>query len=130
MKIVRGGYFDIAKLKEIDSVLLYFSGAYYYVESGIIENELRVLKNWRTAERPVTSLWHITYKQGVQIPQELGDYLVRIQNLKLRPHKIGAWLSAAFDDDNVCEEMKKDIRDWFDTLPPYQDNDQTSDSSE
>ena len=79
MIIIRGGYFDIINLEGITSLLFYFSGAYYYVESGIVENEIRVLKNWRTAERPITSLWHITYKQGVQIPQELGDYLVAHQ---------------------------------------------------
>ncbi len=27
--------------------------------------------------------------------------------------KLGAWLSAALEDDNVCEEMKVDIRNWF-----------------
>lgn len=78
MRIVRGGYFDIANLEKIDSMLLYFSGAYYYIESGIVENEIRVLKNWRTAERPITSSWHVTYQQGTEIPQELGDYLVEI----------------------------------------------------
>ena len=28
--------------------------------------------------------------------------------------KVGSWLSAALDDDSVCEEMKTDIRAWFD----------------
>ena len=27
---------------------------------------------------------------------------------------VGAWLSAALDDPNVCEEMKADIGEWFD----------------
>ena len=27
--------------------------------------------------------------------------------------KIGAWLSAALEDDNVCAEMKVDITRWF-----------------
>ena len=27
---------------------------------------------------------------------------------------IGKWLSAALEDPNVCEEMKQDIREWFD----------------
>ncbi len=26
---------------------------------------------------------------------------------------VGSWLSAALDDPNVCEEMKADIRQWF-----------------
>lgn len=29
-------------------------------------------------------------------------------------HRIGWWLSAALEDPNTCEEMKADIRDWFD----------------
>lgn len=27
---------------------------------------------------------------------------------------IGSWLSAALDDPNVCDEMKRDINEWFD----------------
>lgn len=27
---------------------------------------------------------------------------------------VGSWLSAALDDPSVCEEMKADIREWFD----------------
>lgn len=30
--------------------------------------------------------------------------------------KLGAWMSAALEDDNVCEEMKMDIRNWFKVL--------------
>lgn len=26
---------------------------------------------------------------------------------------LGAWLSAAMDDPNVCQEFKDDITDWF-----------------
>jgi hypothetical protein len=28
---------------------------------------------------------------------------------------LGKWLSAALDDPNVCDEMKADIRAWFDS---------------
>ncbi len=28
---------------------------------------------------------------------------------------VGSWLSAALDDPDVCEEMKRDIRQWFET---------------
>ena len=28
-------------------------------------------------------------------------------------HRIGSWLSAALDDKMVCEEMKNDVRSWF-----------------
>lgn len=27
--------------------------------------------------------------------------------------KLGAWMSAALDDDDVCDEMKNDIRNWM-----------------
>ena len=27
--------------------------------------------------------------------------------------RLGSWLSAALDDPDVCEEMKADIRAWF-----------------
>lgn len=32
--------------------------------------------------------------------------------------KIGKWLSAALDDPQVCQEMKYDIRNWFDAGKP------------
>ena len=31
--------------------------------------------------------------------------------------RIGKWLSAALEDPQVCEEMKADIRFWFETRP-------------
>ena len=30
--------------------------------------------------------------------------------------RIGAWLSAALEDPMVCDEMKQDIKDWFDQI--------------
>lgn len=30
--------------------------------------------------------------------------------------EIGRWLSAALDDPKVCEEMKEDIKEWFNTF--------------
>ena len=32
--------------------------------------------------------------------------------------RVGAWLSAALDDPNVCDEMKADIRTWMDAGMP------------
>ena len=33
---------------------------------------------------------------------------------------LGAWLSAALDDDKVCPEMKRDILAWMNTIAfPY-----------
>jgi hypothetical protein len=34
-------------------------------------------------------------------------------------YALGAWLSAALDDPNVCAEMKRDINAWFDTGMPF-----------
>jgi len=36
-------------------------------------------------------------------------------------HKIGTWLSAALDDPLVCEEMKADIRAWFEAESPVRE---------
>jgi hypothetical protein len=35
------------------------------------------------------------------------------QRLQDGNERIGAWLAAALDDPTVCEEMKADIRAWF-----------------
>jgi len=32
--------------------------------------------------------------------------------------KLGAWLSAALDDPDVCDEMKSDIKEWFSAGDP------------
>ena len=34
--------------------------------------------------------------------------------------KLGAWMSAALDDPNVCEAMKADIREWFSAGEPME----------
>lgn len=33
---------------------------------------------------------------------------------------IGKWLSAALEDSNVCEEMKHDIKEWFDRFKTFE----------
>lgn len=40
----------------------------------------------------------------------------RYNRLKEAADPIGGWLSAALDDEKVCEEMKRDIRSWFEVL--------------
>jgi hypothetical protein len=32
--------------------------------------------------------------------------------------RLGKWMSAALDDPLVCEEMKSDIRAWFEAQEP------------
>ena len=80
MIIVRDDNISLYEFANADSILFYLKdGTYFYVCSGIVDNELRILKNWETAERSSSKEpWLITYQQGCQIPQELGDYLVGI----------------------------------------------------
>lgn len=81
MIIVRSESFRFAELKGADSILFIGHGSYYYVEQSIVENELRVLGNWKISERTICNEpWLITWNQGTEIPQELGDYLVAHQN--------------------------------------------------
>lgn len=44
--------------------------------------------------------------------------LLQAENTQLKKasDKLGAWMSAALEDENVCEEMKIDIRGWFEAL--------------
>ena len=81
MIIVKAGHIKIKDIVKITPILFCFgNGAYFYVESGIVENELRTLKNWKTLGPDQGDLWFITYQQGVSIPIELGDYLVEKEN--------------------------------------------------
>lgn len=45
---------------------------------------------------------------------EVEELKTKIIELRSVDDRIGFWLSAALDDPNVCEEMKADIRAWFD----------------
>jgi len=84
MRIVKGTVLNMSELTEAEPILFYLKdGIYFYVCSGIVDNELRVLKNWRVGERSSDEPWLITHQQGCQIPQELGDYLVEQQNENL-----------------------------------------------
>jgi len=44
--------------------------------------------------------------------------ILRAENQRIQKAsiKIGSWMSAALKDAKVCEEMKADIREWFDSL--------------
>lgn len=46
---------------------------------------------------------------------EIEELKTKIRELRSADDRIGFWLSAVLDDPNVCEEMKADIRAWFDT---------------
>jgi hypothetical protein len=48
--------------------------------------------------------------------EEMADAIAAEQAARDKASKkIGAWLSAALSDENVCSEMKEDIKVWFDT---------------
>ena len=87
MIIVRGVYFRLDHPMEAEAILFIDRGDYCYVESGILENELRVLRNWGTAERSDNPMWGIEWLQGTVIPQELGDWLVAHQDNNQTPNK-------------------------------------------
>ena len=85
MIIMKGNILDIGELTKAESILFVNDGAYSYVESGIVENELRVLGNWKIADRPFKSKpWLVLSSQGDPIPQELGDWLVAHQDLEAK----------------------------------------------
>ena len=87
MIIAKGSQLDIRGLQNADSILFVETGAYFYIESGIVENELRVLKNWNVARRSDRIPNIISWNQGTEIPQELGDWLVAHQDNKQAPNK-------------------------------------------
>ncbi|KKL04265.1 hypothetical protein LCGC14_2617780 [marine sediment metagenome] len=83
MIINRGEVAGIEYLEGRPEAILFVlkDGSYYYVEQGIVENELRVFGNWKTsAGNTAGILWSVTYLQGDSIPKELGDYLVAHQD--------------------------------------------------
>lgn len=83
MIIVKGNSFRLSEeIEKADSILFVDDGNYCFVESAIVENELRVLGNWKTSERTECNKpWLIIWQHGTEIPQELGDYLVANQDL-------------------------------------------------
>jgi len=44
---------------------------------------------------------------------EVGELKAENKRLRAANEKLGSWMSAALEDGQVCEEMKRDIRDWF-----------------
>jgi len=84
MIIVKGVSIKIQDLPEVTSILFDINGCFVYVESGIVENELRVAQNWETAGAAGMQRKHrIYHDQGTEIPQELGDYLVALHSSHL-----------------------------------------------
>lgn len=76
MIIVKGDLLNVKSFEEAKSILFVDDGAYSYVESGVVENEMRVCGNWKIANDIDKKEWIVGWRQGTEIPQELGDYLV------------------------------------------------------
>lgn len=63
-----------------------------------------------------------TTTQGVTLEEQIAlamDVSINCRlGIKNEPveivHGIGRWLSAALEDDHVCDSMKKDIEAWMD----------------
>jgi len=112
MIITRDKIMNIDHLgNEPESILFALNdGLYYYVERGIVENELRVVKNWIAAERLSAMFWSIHFSQGTEIPQELGDYLVTNQDL------VDKVLIVKRGNFNVSEEAIPNYDTWNEHL--------------
>lgn len=80
MIIIKGDRLNLENPARRPEPILFclIDGTYFYVGSGIIDNELRVLKHWQITKYPDHKHFLVSWSQGTQIPQELGDYLVEI----------------------------------------------------
>ena len=52
-----------------------------------------------------------------------GD--TRLTALVEASDRLGRWMSAALDDDSVCDEMKADINGWLAALAPFRGEGET-----
>lgn len=142
MIIVEGNSISVTELHgEAVPVLFVADGRYVFVESDIVENELRVAKNFIIADRSPSKPICLLEMQGIEIPQELGDYLVANQNLVEKvlivkkgdftvknPHYEYSMTNTAFEEGAMagifeCGEILSR------PLPFHQDNDETTSSS-
>jgi len=72
-----------------------------------IESQIQHLRNQK--------LCH-TANLFVKIVSEFDRLTAENQRIQKASIKLGSWMSAALEDDKVCEEMKSDVREWFDSL--------------
>ena len=45
------------------------------------------------------------------------EALLQIAEMRAAADALGSWLASALVDPKVCDEMKRDVRAWFDSLP-------------
>ena len=43
--------------------------------------------------------------------------LLQIDSMRTAANALGPWLSACLDDPKVCDDMKRDVRAWLESLP-------------
>ncbi len=143
MIIVKGASLEVEGLEEADSILFVGEGGEYdFVESGLVENELRVIENWKTTGRPRPLYpWVIAWDQGTRIPQELGDYLVALGDLEAKATIVRRGVVDVSPDEDWSDELKDayltgsidavfECGEILSKPLPRQDYDQTTDSAE
>ena len=57
---------------------------------------------------------HNKYHMKVEFPERFEEERDR---KKQADYPIGAWLSAALEDQSTCQAMKDDINEWFECTP-------------
>lgn len=147
MIIVNDSSIRVRLLEKAEAILFVTDGDYYYVDSGIIENELRVMQNWDMAnpDLPDAAPWLIILQQGDQIPQELGDYLVTHQDIEDLEAKVlivkrGVFdVAAPYETYTGAEDRAFELGaiagifecgEILSSPLPHQDNDQASNETE
>lgn len=66
-----------------------------------------------------TWAWNATYhRRAIKAQRRSPEGISKMSSAELKAanDRIGKWLSAALDDAAVCQEMKSDIKAWFDAV--------------
>lgn len=72
----------------------------------------------RAAVDAILRLWDQENARLSLALKQLDKGAAEIERLKGANDKIGSWLSAALEDQQVCEEMKIAVREWFAAQQP------------
>ncbi|MEK7817349.1 MAG: hypothetical protein AAB281_03760 [Actinomycetota bacterium] len=79
---------------------------------------------WKTAERYLNAAVLATLHPSPEDPsggQDVERIIKRGHDKVMIDVALGKWLSAALDDPDVCTEMKADIRAWFSSGEPVEE---------
>lgn len=85
-----------------------------------------MLEEYGIAELPANEHGQVDFMRALMesVVGEIRAYFERSTDTTTPPEpseaseKLGAWMSAALDDPDVCEAMKADIREWFSAGEP------------